>query len=305
MPEVKYGGDSVDDWMSKNTETLSESRTVMDAAKIMTEKKIGSVIIIQKNFINKKNSKILGIVTETDIARRVIAQNKNPDKTKVGKIMTQNPIIIEYNSSIMQASHIITKNKIKRIPVTDHGILAGIFTITDLMASLVKLGKIYEVGELVKYIAKKKIGAKKFENIVRAEKWMASDIITCDKDKKVIDVAGLMDSYKVGDIVVTEGDQVIGIITDTDMVRKVCAGKLDPEKTRAEEIMSNPIISTDPETQLIDVAKIMHDQKIKRIVIMKKEKLQGLLSVTDLADALIQLNNFAQAHRIIDLLYEK
>ncbi len=305
MPEKNYSGDSVDDWMAKQVETLTETRTVFEATKIMAEKKIGSIVVIQNSLLNKKNAKIIGILTETDVARRVVAQKKDPSKTKIGEVMTPKPIVIETNSSIMQASHIITRNKIKRIPVTSHGSLAGIFTITDLMACLVKLGKIYEVGELVKYIAKKKIGAKKFENIVTAEKWMTSDIITCEKEKTARDAAGLMDSYKVGDIVIVDGEKAIGIVTDTDMVRKICASQSDPDKIHIEQIMSSPVISTSPDTSLIEIAKIMHEHKIKRMVIVKEEKLEGLLSVTDLADALIQLNNFAQAHRIIDMLYEK
>lgn len=305
MQEKGYKGDTVEDWMSKSVVSMGSGKTALEATKIMTEKKIGSIIVNQNGILQTGKKSIVGIVTETDIVRRLFAQKKSPEKARLSEIMTSKPIVLESSASIIQASNILIQNNIKRIPITKKGVLEGIFTITDLMSALVKLGKIYEVGELVKYIAKKKIGAKKFEDIVKVEKWMASDVITCERDKAIVEVARMMDSYKVGDIVVMEAEKILGIITDTDIVRRVCAKGLNPDNTLVKDVMSTPVICAKKGTTLIEAAEIMHDNIIKRIIIKDEDKLEGLLSVTDLADALIQLNNFAQAHKIIDMLYEK
>lgn len=298
-----YEGDSVDDWMAHTVYTLSRNKTAYTAACEMKEKRIGSLVILQNNLIKKTKANIVGIVTETDIVRKVVALDKSPEKIKLGAIMTEKPYVLESSASILQASHLITQERIKRIPVTKQGLLAGIFTVTDLVRALVKLGKLYEVGELVKYIAKKKMGTKQFVNIMRASQWMSKDVITCRKETSLHDIARMMENYQVGDVVVMQGDTIAGVITDTDVVRRMCAEKKSPEKTFANELMSSPAITLSAENTLLDAATMMNEKKIKRVVITDKDKLVGLFSVTDLADALIQLNNFSQAHKIIDMLY--
>lgn len=300
-----YQGDSVDDWMSKTVSSMPGHKTVLDAARTMKELGIGSIVILHAGLLKKNEGKILGIVTEKDVARKVIAKGIGLANTRLDSIMTPSPYVLESSANIMQASNLFTQYRIKRIPITKKGLLTGIFTVTDLMTALVKLGKLYEIAELVKYIAKKKIGAKEFANVVVADKWMSPDIITCRSDQSIYEVAKLMDVYKVGDIVVMSDEMVQGIITDTDIVRKVCAEKKDPNISKVVESMSSPVITATPSTPLIEIADLMNEKKIKRVVIMENDKLKGLLSVTDLIDALIQLNNFAQAHKIIDMLYEK
>ena len=297
--------DIIEDWMSSQVTTLSGSKSVLEATRLMKDRGIGSIIVTESGLLRKGEGKIIGIVTETDIVKKVVAKELPRERTKVIDVMTPKPYIMEANATIMQASNLFTDHRIKRIPITKKGSLAGIFTVTDLMTALVKLGKLYEIGELVKYIAKKKIGAKEFGNVVMADKWMSPDIITCTSDQTVLEIAKLMDNYMVGDIVVMNGEEIEGIVTDTDIVRRVCAENRDPKTSKAIEVMSTPVISAAPTATLIEIANMMNEKKIKRVVITNNDKLVGLLSVTDLTDALLQLNNFAQAHKIIDMLYEK
>jgi CBS domain-containing protein len=300
-------GETVDDWMTKGIVSLSGNHSAYDAAKIMREQRIGSILIKENDtgFFVKKEGALLGIVTDTDLIFKVVSKDLKPSDVKLSSIMTPKPYTLESHSSLIHASNIMTMRRIKRIPITKKGGLAGILTITDLMNSLVKLGKIYEVGELVKYIAKKKVGTKKFEVVVRAEQWMSKDVVTCKKSDASNNVAELMATYKVGDAVVIEEGNMVGIVTDTDIVRKLCAENRKGSEGKISELMSSPVKTTGPETTLIEIANIMTEQRIKRIVIADKNKLKGILSVTDLADALTQLNYFAHAHKIIDMLYEK
>lgn len=93
-----------------------------DAAKIMSSKNIGSLIIM-------KGESIVGILTERDIMRNVSKLD-----SKISEVMSRNVVTIDYGESLDNAALLMNKNKIKRLPVLRKGKLAGIITVTDLLA---------------------------------------------------------------------------------------------------------------------------------------------------------------------------
>lgn len=103
--------------------------SVKEAAQIMSDKNIGSVVAL-------KNGKILGIVSEKDIIRNVETINK-----KISSIMTRDVVTIEQDEDLDEAAELMKKNKIKRLPVTKNGELVGIITSTDLIANCDELNE--------------------------------------------------------------------------------------------------------------------------------------------------------------------
>ena len=103
--------------------------SVKEAAQIMSDKNIGSVVAI-------KNGKILGIVTEKDVIRNVEKINR-----KISSIMTRDVVTIEQDEDIDEAAILMKKNNIKRLPVTKNGELVGIITSTDLIANCDELNE--------------------------------------------------------------------------------------------------------------------------------------------------------------------
>jgi len=96
--------------------------SLKDAAKLMSDRNIGSLIIMQKN-------KITGIITERDIMKNI---SKLGDK--IDKIMSKNVITIEKGESIEDAARLMAEKKIKRLPVMGKGELVGIISATDILA---------------------------------------------------------------------------------------------------------------------------------------------------------------------------
>lgn len=105
-----------------------------DAAKLMSEKRIGSLIIMKKD-------KIVGILTERDVLRSV-----NKLDSRVSEIMARNVITINADESIDNAALLMSKHKIKRLPVLEKGKLVGIITATDLLAHSDELGADFFFG---------------------------------------------------------------------------------------------------------------------------------------------------------------
>jgi CBS domain-containing protein len=92
-------------------------------AKIMSDKNIGSLIVLDKE-------KIAGIVTERDIMKNMSNINK-----KAGSVMSKSVVTIDHNETIDNAALIMAEHQIKRLPVTEDGKLIGIITATDIIAN--------------------------------------------------------------------------------------------------------------------------------------------------------------------------
>jgi CBS domain-containing protein len=113
--------------MTQDVVTVVPETTVDKAAKIMEEKNIGSVVVIE-------DRKPIGIVTERDISYRVVAKDKKPSKVKVREIMSTPIRTIRQNTSLTDASKIMAKYNLRRLPVVEGKSLVGIITNKDIVA---------------------------------------------------------------------------------------------------------------------------------------------------------------------------
>jgi len=112
--------------------------------------------------------------------------------------------------------------------------------------------------------------------------FMATNVITIDAQKTVLDAAKLMHQQDVGDLVVMDGNVARGIVTERDLVRRVMAQKR-PLDTKVSEVMSDPLITIEEEASIRDAARKMVKYKIRRLPVMKKGVLIGIIATSDFA----------------------
>lgn len=115
---------------------------------------------------------------------------------------------------------------------------------------------------------------------------MAKPVVTIDKDCSVYEAAKLMNEKGIGSIVVLEDGEPIGIATERDILQKVVAKGLNPSLIKIEEIMSRNLISVGEKTSLINAIRIMEKNKVRRLLVMEKGKLVGIITQRDLLRAL-------------------
>lgn len=113
----------VKDLMTKEVITVRPNTSIVDVAKVMKEKNIGSVPVCEGN-------SIVGIITDRDIVLRNIAM-ENEHKT-AKDIMTKSPTSISPNDDIHSAAHIMAEKQIRRLPVVDSNNLVGIVALGDI-----------------------------------------------------------------------------------------------------------------------------------------------------------------------------
>jgi len=119
--------------MNKDVKTIRPDGTAAEAAKVMSEHRIGSLVVIGSDGLLK------GLVTERDIMQDVVAEEKIPKDTKVEEIMTKDVKTITPETTLEEAADIMTDNEIKKLPVIHKNHIVGIITASDLIAYEEKL----------------------------------------------------------------------------------------------------------------------------------------------------------------------
>ncbi len=111
---------------------------------------------------------------------------------------------------------------------------------------------------------------------------MTKKVIATTTKTLVRDVARTMAKYRVGSIVVLEDEKIAGIVTELDIIWKVVASDLNPSMTKVDDIMTKKVITIDADKTLEDATQLMVDNKIKKLPVVDKGKLVGIITATDL-----------------------
>ncbi|HOQ08286.1 MAG TPA: CBS domain-containing protein [Clostridiales bacterium] len=118
---------------------------------------------------------------------------------------------------------------------------------------------------------------------MKAKDIMTKNVATVKPDATVHEAAILMQKYNVGAIPVCDGNTVVGIVTDRDIViRNVTAGS-DPRMTPVNSIMTTNVITVAPEADVEEVSSIMSQKQIRRIPVVENNGLVGIIALGDLA----------------------
>jgi CBS domain-containing protein len=116
---------NVEKLMIRNVVTLQENATVHEAVQLLNKHKIGCLVILS-------NDQIHGIITERDLLERVLEQCKNPRQTRVTEVMTRKVITGTPNMDVFEATRVMFKLRVKKLPITENNRLVGIVTLTDI-----------------------------------------------------------------------------------------------------------------------------------------------------------------------------
>jgi CBS domain-containing protein len=119
----------VKDVMSKDLAFCTPEETVVDAAKLMKATNLDTIPVVQ----DKSSRKLLGIVTERDIAIKVVAEGRNPRESKLGSIMARDILSTSPDEDLGRPAQIMQEREVRRIPVVDEkGSIVGIVAQIDI-----------------------------------------------------------------------------------------------------------------------------------------------------------------------------
>lgn len=111
---------------------------------------------------------------------------------------------------------------------------------------------------------------------------MTQKPVVISSDITIEECAVLMQNKHVGSLIIMESKNIIGIITEQDIVRKVVARKEDPKKTRVKNIMATELMTIGPNADIYDALVIMRDNNIRHLPIVYSGNLVGYLTIKDI-----------------------
>jgi len=111
---------------------------------------------------------------------------------------------------------------------------------------------------------------------------MTKQVLVTNPNATVRDAAKVMSQHRVGCLVVMEDKKLVGIITELDIVSKVVAGDLDPKITTVQDVMTKQVHTIRSDQTLEEASHIMIEHKIKKLPVLEKDKLVGIITATDL-----------------------
>jgi len=130
---------------------------------------------------------------------------------------------------------------------------------------------------------------------------MSSPVVTLDEDATSNKVANLIDKNKLGCVIVTnKTGQPVGIITERDLVIRVLAKNLKPDAVKAKEIMTSPLVTIEPEATISEAARRMSRLNIRRLGVIYKGNLVGVVSSKDILGVMPELIEIIQERTRIE-----
>jgi CBS domain-containing protein len=130
---------------------------------------------------------------------------------------------------------------------------------------------------------------------------MSSPVVTIEEDAPVNKAAELMEKHGLGCIIVTnEEGKPLGIITERDLVARVLAKNVKPDSVRAKEVMTSPLITIEPHETINEAARRMSRLNIRRLGVVYKGQLIGLVSSKDILAVMPELVETIQERALIE-----
>lgn len=256
----------VNDIMTIAVQWVAPDVSVRAAAAIMTEHRIGSLLV-------GDGYGPAAIVTETDLVRRVLAENRDPASVTVGEIMTRPLVTIDRHRSIKRAEALMADHEIRHLGVTAGEHVVGLISVRDL------LGEVHMFPVAVeRMMTRMPVIVPTLETVRNAAALMAQ-----------AGVSGLLVS---GQRIQPRGthfsgfarSDIAGIVTGTDLVRRVIDKDVDPNVTPVSEIMAKPIFSVSPSSDVMTAFRVMARSSVRHLAVAEGDEIIGLLSVEDVIE---------------------
>jgi signal-transduction protein with cAMP-binding, CBS, and nucleotidyltransferase domain len=254
--------------MKEKLVTISDTSTLQAAARLMKTGKVGSLLV-------QKGKELIGILTETDIVQKAIANDSPLNFTKVEDVMSDPLLTVEAACSIVDASCLMAERSVRHLVVTERKSIIGIISIRDVLQS----------NELT---------------WISIRSLMSTTVFLVARASSISEAAKLMKDNKIGSLLVTGRRQrprtepflmgnkkeIIGILTETDIIRKVVAENLNPLTAAVEKVMSRSLAVIEAWKRAAKACDLMAQNRIRHLPVTEDQKVIGMISIRDLVNPL-------------------
>lgn len=243
-------------FMKGSVLSISSDKTVLDAAKIMVQHKVGCLLVTE-------SGKVKGLFSESALTLDVVAAGRPIETTLLSTILFRQLISMDCNQTMSDAYQKMRENNIRHIPISRGNKIVGMLSIKDF----------------ANYYCFKFLKDKTPEDEINH--YMQEKLGTVSDSTTVQNAARVMKDNKIGSLLVKQNEEIVGIVTEEIFTRKVLGDNLNPETTLVSELMEKP--TTIKADQHMDYAlTCMHENDVRYLAVTVDDKIKGIISIKDL-----------------------
>ncbi|KDO28056.1 hypothetical protein SPRG_20216 [Saprolegnia parasitica CBS 223.65] len=244
---------------------LPETITVADAALILRRARVEACNVVNAT------GQLVGILTDTDVTRRVLARDIDPETCLVSTVMTASPTCVRMTDPATDALNLMLQGHFKHLPVVDaNGEVSGMLDISKCLHDAISVMERAQTSadafasELQRGLGHQDTAAKWIEAMRRptvamaVEKNMPPPLVGVDTP--VREAAKMMGSSRTA-AVVMDGVDVIGMVTPKDLLRKLIARSLSAETTRVADVMTPHPLTMPPTSSILEGLHVMKETR--------------------------------------------
>ncbi|HSN04367.1 MAG TPA: CBS domain-containing protein [Nitrospira sp.] len=264
---TEAAGQRVSEYMHRQLEAVPQEATAVATAGRMREQGLSS-ILVESLDRQGKDCRMVGIITETDLVRKVLAQGLDPARATAGQVMASPLLTIAPDRPMLDASHLMETHKVRHLAVAEGNDVVGLISARDLVRHFVEA----ETGP-----------ARELENVYRPlSVLMRTALETIESGETVAAAATRLVEKHIGSLFVIEAGEMVGIVTESDLVRKGIAYQLDARTVRVGSLMNSPLLDIDINRTIRDASDLMARKRVRHLAVTENAKIVGVLSIRDL-----------------------
>ncbi|KAG2410657.1 hypothetical protein LR48_Vigan01g009700 [Vigna angularis] len=290
--------------------TISEGTTVFEACRRMAARRVDAVLLTDSNAL------LSGIMTDKDIATRVIAEGLRPEQTMVSKVMTRSPIFVTSDSLALEALQKMVQGKFRHLPVVENGEVIAILDIARcLYDAIVRMEKAAEqssvIAAAVEGVERHRGSTASASALVETlrERMFKPSLSTLMNENTKVAIASPADPVYVAAkkmqelrvnsavIVSLSGTKIQGILTSKDILMRVVAQNISPQLTLVEKVMTPNPDCASVDTTILDALHMMHDGKFLHLPVIDKDgyvvACMDVLQITHAAISMVESSSGA------------
>ncbi|CAL9763727.1 unnamed protein product [Musa acuminata subsp. burmannicoides] len=272
--------------------TMPDSTTVLEACRRMAARRVDAALLTDSNAL------LCGILTDKDIATRVVACELMLQDTPVSKVMTRNPIFVLSDTLAEEALQKMVLGKFRHLPVVENGEVIALLDITKcLYDAIARLERAAEKGKAIQAAVEgveknwgtSISGPSTFIEALREQVFQPSlstiiqgtqsRVVTVSPTESVLSATKRMVEFQMGSAIITIGNKPIGILTSRDILMRVAAKNLSPDTTAVEKVMTPNPECRSIDTSILDALHTMRAGKFLHLPLTDRNGI--IVSVID------------------------
>lgn len=265
--------------------TIPETTTVIEACRRMAARKVDALLLTDSNAL------LCGILTDKDIATRVVARELDLETTPVSTVMTRNPVFVISDTLAVEALQKMVQGKFRHLPVVENGEVIAILDIAKcLYDAIARMERAAEKGKAIaaavegveKHWGTSASGSNTFIETLRERLFKPtlstiisdnSKLVTVSPSDTVLMATKKMLECHISSAIVTVDSKPIGILTSKDILMRVISLGLGPESTMVEKVMTPNPECANIDTPIVDALHTMHHGKFLHLPVVDREGL--------------------------------